>query len=595
MISCICLFLTFAVAVTASITFSKYISVSNNDKLSAAGSFYCSGSVGGVSSLAFANLDFWGGTEGDIPMNSVHSLDFLINNYETVTDAGGNEIKAVSAVKMKYTLIFSSPEIFVRNLAMQLFDDSGDTVTPQIVIADLFNTGDGMVYNTADSTEYGGTAHDEFSFTVNRETTVISGTDVTGYTAIAALPDGSGNIAITFEPFYRHITQTLKFRLWDVSGITSPEYPVLETDGGGELIDPLYADISTDILCYRISISMPQFELAAGVEEQDAYSLRFVTTSAIDDYQLGGYLTENASGDILQSIHSGKTVYMKTLVESVTDTDSEGNTTVYDSYYVFGNPKVYTDGVEYTDPVTDYEFGATRSSNETVSGTTGNNAILYFDSSGNIVDSSSAEYYVTVSKAPYTTETNTVREVNRECYMSVTRSQKITTNVVTSGSTETITRYFETTTNYNIPAEYIDTQTYTRTTVYENYKGSVEKAYKKNGSDWENIDKSSLPAKVETLTLTESGTQTPTEYNGSETSHYTRTIVRVTSWSSQITFADIYRYKDDGLGNITYTKYDSSENAFKLFDENGIQKYFISQCYSKSYPLRVNVIFEQIQ
>lgn len=43
--------------------------------------------------------------------------------------------------------------------------------------------------------------------------------------------------------------------------------------------------------------------------------------------------------------------------------------------------------------------------------------------------------------------------------------------------------------------------------------------------------------------------------------------------------------------NYAYTE----ANPFDLFDENQIQKYFISESYSKNYPFTVNVVFSQIQ
>lgn len=76
---------------------------------------------------------------------------------------------------------------------------------------------------------------------------------------------------------------------------------------------------------------------------------------------------------------------------------------------------------------------------------------------------------------------------------------------------------------------------------------------------------------------------------------YSREIVRVTSYAESITFKKVYRRVEDALGNVTQTEYDSEGNAFELFDESGIQQYFLSQCYSKSYPFKVNVYFEQLQ
>lgn len=47
-------------------------------------------------------------------------------------------------------------------------------------------------------------------------------------------------------------------------------------------------------------------------------------------------------------------------------------------------------------------------------------------------------------------------------------------------------------------------------------------------------------------------------------------------------------------GTVTANEYIEG-NKLTLYDERNIQKYFLSQCYSKSYPFEVNVIFEQTQ
>ena len=74
---------------------------------------------------------------------------------------------------------------------------------------------------------------------------------------------------------------------------------------------------------------------------------------------------------------------------------------------------------------------------------------------------------------------------------------------------------------------------------------------------------------------------------------YSREIVRVTSYAQSIKFKKVYRRVEDAEGNVTQKEY-SEDNAFELFD-GVIQKYFLSQCYSKSYPFKVNVYFEQLQ
>ena len=44
----------------------------------------------------------------------------------------------------------------------------------------------------------------------------------------------------------------------------------------------------------------------------------------------------------------------------------------------------------------------------------------------------------------------------------------------------------------------------------------------------------------------------------------------------------------------TEAEYYDSEMPLEFFDENGIQKLYLSQCFSKDYPTSVSVLFEQV-
>lgn len=595
-ISCVCLFLA-ATIFTGSLTLAKYISTETSNVGSSAGSFHCSGSVDDVSSLSFANLDFWGGTEKDTPMNAIHSLNFLVNNYEERT-VGESVTKHVSVAKMGYTLMFSAPAIFLEKLAMQLFESPDTVMTPQIVLADLLATAHGGTYNThydtANGTKYNGTAYTDFEFAVNSsELTLVEevkdaegnliqeGVKANAYTATAALPDGAGNMVLKVEPFMQNMVQTLKFRLWDVSKLTSETTPTIDHEGG-DLVAPLYADVQADVLCYKISISMPQFTLAAGVEEQDRYSLRFVTTSAINDHELGGFLT-NDKGTTLEDIYSGKTAYFKTITETVTDKDSSDNVTERNTYYVIGNPRAYTAGTETSAPKETTQYGDMTTTGPTTSSGTEKLGTIYCDTNGNIVDEANATYSITTNG--FTSYTSTVTSVQYEKKLTI-EQETVTTTKSSSENTETINQEFVITTKEDI---YIVKKT-TTVTNYTGYKsnGSQKKV---NGSWVTNTDK--LPTTLKKTETTNSETLDSTTTLPDV--KYTREIKRVTSYAQSITFDTVYRRVEDEHGDVTITEYANEGNAFELFDANNIQQYFLSQCYSKSYPLKVNVYFEQLQ
>ena len=581
-ISCVCLFLA-ATIFTGSITLAKYISTETSNVGSSAGSFHCSGSVDDVSSLSFANLDFWGGTEKDTPMNAIHSLNFLVNNYEERT-VGESVTKHVSVAKMGYTLMFSAPAIFLEKLAMQLFESPDTVMTPQIVLADLLATANNGKFKTKDSTDYNGTEYTDFEFTVN----VSDGGVANAYTATSELPDGKGNMVLKVEPFMQTMTQTLKFRLWDVSKLTSESNKTVDHEGG-DLVAPLYADVQADVLCYRISISMPQFTLAAGVEEQDRYSLRFVTTSAINDHELGRFLTDNDKGDTLKSVFKNKTAYIKTMTETVTDKDSSGNVTERNTYDVLGNPRAYTAGVETSEPKVTTEYGVTYTTQPVATGTSGTAILgeLYFDAHGNIVDSEAlAVYRATVGTTNYTTSTAKVYYASE---VKTTETEKATTAVDTTvNDTETITQNFVVNTKKDVVGAIVGNQTITTYTGF-----TLTDVKKKVNTTWEDTDDTMPTTLRKTQSTSTSGADVTFTENLPQTT-YTREIKRVTSYAESITFKKVYRRVEDALGNVTQTEYDSEDNAFELFD-GVIQKYFLSQCYSKSYPFKVNVYFEQLQ
>lgn len=585
-ISCICLFLA-ATIFTSAVTFSKFVSTGGTTQGSTTGSFHCSGSVDDVSSLSFANLDFWGGTEKDTPMNTIHSLDFLVNNYEEKT-VGESVIKYVSATKIGYTLIFSAPAIFLDKLAFQLYESPNTVMTPQIVLADLLATANGGTYDTAKSIDYKGDPYPDFQFKINVSNKSVANT----YTATAALPNGTGDMVLKVEPFTQEITQTLKFRLWDVSKLTSASNPTVEYDSG-ELITPLYADVHADVLCYRISLSMPQFQLAAGVEEQDKYSIRFVTTSAINDRELGGFLMENQDGESLKSIYSEKTAYMRMMTETDTYTDADGKVLESNSYYVLGNPRAYTEGTNTTTNRSEQKEG-TYEKTTTKTGTT--SEYIYFDKDGNIKQSSevqSGDYRMRVSSgASYTETTTTTYNVEK---MVTTNTQTITTTIEKPDSkTEIIKQKIDVGTTREITLLNGDTKVETVRTYELPNRGAIQK---RNGNNsWSNVtDTEVLP---ERLTEKTSETGSVSELTFTETlpmASYKRTVERVTSYAQSITFDKVYRRTEDLAGNSAEKEYMDASDAFELFDSNNIQQYFLSQCYSKSYPLKVNVYFEQLQ
>ena len=354
-LSCLCLLLATLVAITGSISYSKYISTSPINKNPGAGSFTASASIDGISALSFTNTAFWGGTVEDdkIAMNALRSVDFSVKNYQI--DSNSN--KKVADVKMKYNLIFIAPVNFAERLAMQVFNSEDQPMLPQIVLGDLIDSAEkGAVYNTANNTDdYNSASCDPISFNTQ------FGISLDDFITVSAISDKA---VIRLEEFEREVHQSLLFRMWDTSALTSVTSPVLDTEGG-KLLPPLTVNYKQIVNFYRITISMPEFVLPAGVETVVDHSIQLAPTNTIQDLHLGGEFVESKSNPVhVTSIYGPDGVSdeklwtLQTVHEVQTDLYysgfNEGNNTFSNpiieglaqkqdrsEYNIMGSPKVY--------------------------------------------------------------------------------------------------------------------------------------------------------------------------------------------------------------------------------------------------------------
>lgn len=351
--SVICLLLATIICISGTLSYSKYITSDITPGGASAGSFTASASINGISALSFTNTAFWGGTESSdkIAMNALRQIKFSVNNYQT--DSEGN--KKVAEVRMRYNLVFSAPTNFVEKLAFQVFDAKDVALFPQIVIADLLAKKSGEQYDTSSSVDYNGQAVGDLTFTVTKAT-------VDGMETVTAV--SSNGISIKFTKFSKEVDQTLLFRLWDVSSLTSAEQPTISNEGG-KIKPPVTVKYKENVEFYKISVTMPSFVLPAAVATTINHSIQLAPTSAIDDNHLGGTLvntTKDSSGNVtsaspVTSIYGPSTENqtvngtIQTLVESTVDTyynDSsltgEAVKTESSTSKVFGNVLSYEKG-----------------------------------------------------------------------------------------------------------------------------------------------------------------------------------------------------------------------------------------------------------
>ncbi len=616
--SVVCVLMAVAVFLTGGISYSKYISSDPLSEKTNVGNFTCVATIDGVSALSFTNTAFWGGSVEDdrIAMNALRTLEFTVSNHETV-----DGVKKVNNVKTGYTLAFSAPQNFGDKLALQLFDESANAIMPQIVIEDILSTKDGNTYNTANSEDYHADVFEDMHFTVNK-----SGQE--GSETVTAKCNDKG-ITVTIEPFEREVKQTLLFRLWDCSSLTDKENPTANTEGG-TLCPPLEITYTSTVPYYRIMISHPSFTMDAGTEETHTYSIRIAPTSTIFDPYLGGTMGLGTDGK-LQVDGEGSSHTISAHYETVTDEYADGTVKVSGGS-VLGSYTVYNEGETVTTTPTAIttvtESSDTKTTNETKTATTfsptNNELEGNYDPKDKVEQADSSRwttYYKHTQDVSQTRTTTTTQiEKTTETFTSTTEQTEtaytiLTNSVSTDGETITQTVTEEKTVSTHSDVTAITTTKTTTTVTTEVYSGTrtyytyttwgddSNHTYVDNDDtypdtiDWSKTPDSSQTSDPQESTTTETNTSVVTAEPIKTTAEFFRTLTRYT------------RTAEIKIDGITYTlndvKYvlDTEGDEFSLFEtvqyEDGSsgteQKYYLSQCYSKNYPLTVNVIFEQLQ
>lgn len=626
LIACLSLFMAVAVLVTGSISFARYTSGVNLDKGAGAGSFICTANIDDVSALSFTNTAFWGGTAGDdkIAMNALRSINFSVYNYDH-KDAS----KKPSDVKLGYTLCFSAPAAFIEKLALQLFDNESKALLPQIVILDLLHAvPEGKTsgtFNTKNSEDFNGSACNDLIFSVSKAAD-------DSYTAV------SNGTIISLTPFEKQVQSTLNYRVWDVhtSGATLDNPLVVE---GGKLLAPLTVKFTAPVECYKVTISMPQFKMNAGSAEVTNYSLRLAPTSVLEDSHLGSSFYDD-EGNLVTELYAGShgPWSVKTIHEEYEDTHwgadgvlgTADDTVVTHGQNLMSN-KVYR--VDHSESVeTEHVFIDTEDRvrvEETIKSTDYKkltsdaeahvvtsrqdfvNRYQYYDgykTSGygnstiysvpvelklqRTTDKEVKTYYETVTettavKVVDTVTTNTVE--NNGLRVTQTISEKTTTNTSAqvTGTVETVTTTI------------VETIIIKGTHTYYRSSGTQDYPWSNFGNEAANAANiiNNTPATNIDITENSSDTSEPdskkldSEPTPIGSNSVTETITRVITRSyreDSIIIDEVSRKIEDEI--FYYT----ADNKFNLFDNTGKQIYFISQSYSKNYPLTVDVLFEQL-
>lgn len=634
LIACLSLFMAVAVLVTGSISFARYASGVNHDKGAGAGSFICTANIDDVSALSFTNTAFWGGTAGDdkIAMNALRSINFSVYNYDH-KDAS----KKPSDVKLGYTLCFSAPAAFIEKLALQLFDNESKALLPQIVILDLLHAvpegEEEGTFNTKDSEDFNATPCNDLIFSVAKA-------DDGTYTAV------SNGTIISLTPFEKQVQSTLNYRVWDVhtSGATLDNPLVVE---GGKLLAPLTVKFTAPVECYKVTISMPQFKMNAGSPQVTNYSLRLAPTSVLEDSHLGSSFYDD-EGNLITELYAGShgPWSVKTIHEEYEDTHwgaddvfgTADDTVVTHGQNLMSN-KVYRVGHSESVETTHIHIDTVTSEDVDTTTTT-----TYSILSNTAKDVSTLESFQSSYENKYTA-TGPIEVPNQKNQVQYIYSapvelklRKTTTNTsVTTYVTDTVTtqddvvdtvtttkvdgliveqKITEVTTSNKSTQRSETTRTVTTTiteevTINANHvctriintnNGKVVSTDFTEPWDFfgnESNNKEALFNSVDEsqriVNVTESApiinTPDPADPVTTPLGTVTEIITRVITRSyreDSIIIDEVSRKIEDEI--FYYT----ADNKFNLFDNTGKQIYFISQSYSKNYPLSVDVLFEQI-
>lgn len=346
----ISILLAIIIAVGGFISYAKFISDENGNGASSIGFFSYSASIDGVSALSFTNTAFWGtGLDGDfenlVAMNAIRTIDFSINNFEG---------EKVNTVRTGYSMTFTSPKIFAESLAFQIIDNDGSAMLPQIVVSDILTKN---AFSTEDSVDYNGQNYigdvydkngdkvlanaidgNDLYFTVSKSTV----NDMTAYTATASTPNGKVIVSVT--PKMETKEQTLNFRLWDISQIVM-ENPAFNAEGG-TLLSPLTIVLEETQVYYDITVTTPDFMLPAGVKTTNKHTMRLVPTTVLDDTHLGGLIIDKTTDNAAETLYSGQQLMLQSTHENIKVYANSGKTELLSdiSEPVFGSIKVYNAG-----------------------------------------------------------------------------------------------------------------------------------------------------------------------------------------------------------------------------------------------------------
>lgn len=602
----------------------------------------------------FWGADAGSDDEGLVAMNAIRTIDFSIKNFDgdkvnavrtgysiTFTAPKTFAEKLAFQVIDNYTVTMT-PQIVIGDIltkssfnTMEVTDYNGDKYVGDVydkngntVVADSEN-GNGLYFKVTTSTVNGRTA----------------------YTATAKTPKGDFVITITQREETKE--QMLQFRLWDVSSVTNNDVPTMNYEGG-RLMSPLTVKVEETQIYYDITITTPDFQLPAGVATTRNHRVKLVPVDVLYDSHLGGTIIDKTTGEQANALYSGQDVLVQTVKETVSTYSNSGKTNLIDSNTtpVFGSVKRYQQGNTTTVRNTVFVGKTTEMPNTAdLSGAVSTTV----ESGWTVINTNTSTGGIErvgddIDSTKVTGTTYYKFNVKQETTTSVTSQQTVVTTYSfpiyesSTYATAYVTTYVVSTTENNGQQTGVELEetSSTTTTVERKPIGSVEITktvvkektettvstlegtayYSRRGStytlytgtnsqlsqSWNSTpttttsttnspDVTTWTDPTET-TIVPAGATTTTTQQGPVVETVYKTISRAIS-STEMTIKELSYTpaNDDGTYGATtvYTQaapfniMEAAPNSYGTYE----QKYFVSQCFLKSFPLSVNMTFEQ--
>lgn len=620
--SFICVLLATLVFITGS-AYSRYVSVDSFNKIPTAGNFAYSAEIEDATPLSFGNTEYWNQLDTEkVAMNTMRSLSLAVNNFDLE-----NGEKKVSDVKMKYDLTFTSPVNFSEHLAIQLLDEERNAVLPQLVMTNVLSAPVGTIIRTENFVDFNAVETTDLAFVI---------TETTDENDNVTRKLTSGEIEIKIEKIIKETDQTIQFRVWDVTDETDALNPIVDAEVG-KLLAPLIVTYTEDVEYYKFTISHPDFKFYPGFEQTHRYNLEFVPTKFLHDMHLGGYFADE-EGQWYRSLYAGEQITLHSTLDEATDTYANGATHSFNEA-VPGSGRYYVVGEEIDGDTSIYRFisgedAFDRDVSDTTETTvietvrdtsTSTDPVNYYtnevaQSTERIGNTTYYPFTVDVEKVERVQEVRTIitERVTTLDIVDTTSAERITTLAVSDDGyitqsvevSKTIEKYQEITverTTKTITTVKTVTSTGTRkfyTTrsrsggryVYTYQPNLTSGGQNVNTVTWNSSVEGEIESQVEDIEKVDN-----TYFTSPETTQEIEMVDRLIRrhiHSATITINSIcredkvYNENDEPVDEYIYYTEDS---PFTLFEENGEQKYYISQCFTKNYPVSLNVHFEQIQ